>query len=290
MPVKPDWIRVAAPTTDQAASMDHLRHVLSVYRLHTVCQGAVCPNAVRCWGAKTATFMILGKICTRACRFCGVPTGDPGGHVDRGEPERLAQAVVELALEYVVLTSVDRDDLADGGSETYAECVDRVRLLRPTARLELLVPDFGGNRSALERILSRGVDVFAHNIETVRSRSSNLRDHRADYDRSLDVLSFASRGALGARIKSGLMVGLGETQDDLRATFDDLARVGVEGLTIGQYLKPSRLAVDVDRYVRPEEFERIASAARAAGIPRVLAGPMVRSSFRASELFWDPCG
>jgi len=287
MSERPDWLRVKAPTPEQAEGMRHVRSVLGRYRLNTVCQGAICPNAVSCWGDRTATFMILGETCTRGCRFCGVPTGDPGGVLDETEGERLAAAVNELGLRYVVITSVDRDDLLFGGAPTYADAIRRVRGAVEGICVEALIPDFNGDPRALNMILASGPDVIAHNIETVGSLTPLLRDRRASYEQSLKVLRFlrglADRELL--QIKSGLMVGLGETRRELLETFDDLADAGVGGLTIGQYLKPAYGKASVKRMVPPEEFDELAQAAREAGIRHVIAGPLVRSSYRAAELF-----
>jgi lipoic acid synthetase len=291
MAIRPDWLRVRAPTPAQAAGIRAVRAVLSRHGLHTVCQEALCPNAVECWGARTATFMILGNVCTRTCRFCGVPTGDPGGRVDEGESSRLADAIVELGLKHVVLTSVDRDDLEDGGAELFAKSVELVKQAKPDVRVEALIPDFSGDPRALNRVLSSGADVFGHNLETVRSLSAELRDRRASYEQSLTILGYlrASEKRRDARVKSGLMVGLGETRDDIQSTFADLREVGVDTLTIGQYLRPSAQATPVVRFVPPEEFDELASEARDHGFRSVVAGPLVRSSYHASEAYEEGC-
>lgn len=287
---RPEWLRIQAPSPSQAEGIRRVRSVLEKHRLHTVCQGAICPNAVECWGAKTASFMILGETCTRACRFCGVPTGDPRGQTDPTEPTRLADAVAELELDYVVLTSVDRDDLEDGGAGIYAEAVARIRAARPGVRVELLIPDFSGDPRLLNRVLHARADVVGHNMETVRSLSKMLRDRRAGYDQSLAVLSYLRNGSTPdqIRIKTGLMLGLGETIAELRETFADLVAVGVDGLTLGQYLRPRPSAVAAKRFVEPPEFEELAREARAAGIRYVVAGPLVRSSYGAAALFQEP--
>ena len=291
MAIRPDWIKVRAPTPTQAAGIREVRAVLSRHGLRTVCQGALCPNAAECWGARTATFMILGNVCTRTCRFCGVPTGDPGGRVDESEPSRLAAAIAELDLRYVVLTSVDRDDLEDGGVELFAESVERIKRARPGIRVEILIPDFCGDPRALNRILSSGADVFGHNLETVRSLSAELRDRRASYEQSLTVLGYLRAGARrgAARVKSGLMVGLGETRSDIQSAFVDLREAGVDTLTIGQYLRPSVQATPIVRFVPPEEFDELASEARDRGFRSVIAGPLVRSSYHALEAYEEGC-
>jgi len=288
---RPDWIKARAPTPAQADAMRGMRDILKRHGLHTVCQGALCPNAVECWGAGTATFMLLGDVCTRACRFCGVATGDPGGRVDADEPRRVAEAIGELALDYVVLTSVDRDDLDDGGSELFAETVDRIKQARPEAIVEVLIPDFSGDPRALNRILRSGADVLGHNVETVRSLTPRMRDRRASYDQSLAVLSYLRAGgsSSGQRIKSGLMVGLGELRREISEALEDLRAAGVDTLTVGQYLRPTSAAVPEARFVPPGEFEEIEAEARALKFRAVVAGPLVRSSYHARELFETPC-
>jgi len=285
----PEWIRVRAPSPAEAEGIRAMRDLLRRHRLTTVCQGAICPNAVECWGARTATFMLLGDVCTRACGFCGVPTGDPGGAVDRDEPDRLAAAVAELGLRYVVLTSVDRDDLSDGGSALFAEAVDRLKATIPGIRVEVLVPDFQGDRRALGRLLATDADVFGHNVETVRRLTPRLRDRRAGYELSLGVLADLSERAVGRFIKSGLMVGLGETRAEIRETLVDLRGAGVDVVTVGQYLRPSRRAVPVERYAAPAEFAEIEKEARAVGFAAVVSGPLVRSSYHALQVYEESC-
>lgn len=285
----PEWIRVRAPSPAEAEGIRAMRDLLGRHRLTTVCQGAICPNAVECWGARTATFMLLGDVCTRACGFCGVPTGDPGGAVDRDEPDRLAAAVAELGLRYVVLTSVDRDDLPDGGSALFAEAVDRLKERIPGIRVEVLVPDFRGDRRALGRLLATDADVFGHNVETVRRLTPRLRDRRAGYEQSLGVLADLSERAAGRTVKSGLMVGLGETRAEIRETLVDLRGAGVDVVTVGQYLRPSRRAVPVERYVAPAEFAEIEKKARAVGFAAAVSGPLVRSSYHALQVYTESC-
>ena len=285
----PEWIRVRAPNPAEAEGMRTMRDLLARHCLTTVCQGAICPNAVECWGARTATFMLLGDVCTRACRFCGVKSGDPRGVLDRDEPERLAAAVAELRLRYVVLTSVDRDDLADGGAGLFAKAVDRLKAADDGICVEVLIPDFGGDRCALDRLLATEVDVLGHNVETVRRLTPKLRDHRAGYDRSLDVLAYLSERAVGRCVKTGLMVGLGETRSEVSETLGDLRDVGVDIVTIGQYLRPSERAVPVERYVPPAEFDEIGAEAEAMGFGAVVVGPLVRSSYHALQAYTESC-
>jgi lipoic acid synthetase len=277
--VHPPWIKVRVPTPAQLHGMNDMRETLSRFRLETVCQGAQCPNAVECWSARTATFMVLGGVCTRRCRFCDVPTGNPGGEVDDDEPRRLAEAVAELGLQYVVLTSVDRDDLHDGGADAFARAVEHLRAVTSVRGIEVLIPDFSGRQASLERVLDAGADVVGHNLETVRRLTGRLRDPRASYDQSLDVLRRAADRGRDIRVKSGLMVGLGETTDEVLQAMADLRDAGVELLTIGQYLQPSEASVPVARYVLPEEFDALAEQAR------VVAGPIVRSSYHASDAY-----
>jgi lipoyl synthase len=283
MPVHPSWIKVRVPTPAQSVGMTEMRETLTRFRLETVCQGAQCPNAVECWSARTATFMVLGKVCTRSCRFCDVATGDPRGQVDDDEPVRLADAVSELGIEYVVLTSVDRDDLPDGGAGAFGRAIEHVANVSAVKSIEALIPDFSARKDCLDRLLGAGADVVGHNLETVRRLTPRLRDRRAGYDQSLDVLRYVSARASGMQTKSGLMVGLGETTEEMHRAIGDLKEAGVNILTIGQYLQPSAVAVPVSRYVRPDEFHELAEYARGLGFDSVLAGPLVRSSYHAAQ-------
>ncbi len=264
----------------------HVRDLLQELRLGTVCREAHCPNLSECWSAGTATLMLLGTDCTRRCSFCAVTTHWPRGAVDGTEPARVAEAVRRWGLRYVVLTQVCRDDLADGGASILAETVARLRSAAPATRVELLIGDLGGDPSSLERVLEDPPDVLAHNLETTRSLSPEVRDPRAGYDRSLELLQRA-RAIGGDRLvtKSSIMLGLGESEPELEAAFRDLRRSGVDLLTLGQYLRPSEAHRPVDRYVRPEEFERTRQRALDLGFAGVEAGPMVRSSYHADELW-----
>ena len=284
----PEWIRVRAPSSNEAVGIREMRDLLQRHRLTTVCQGAICPNVVDCWAARTVTFMLLGEVCTRACRFCGVPTGDPQGVVDRDEPERLAGAVVELGLRYVVLTSVDRDDLPDGGADLLAATVDRVKAAVAGVRVEILIPDFRGDRRALARLTATEADVFGHNVETVRRLTPAFRDRRAGYEQSLAVLAYLGKHG-AAKTKSGLMVGLGETRAEIRETLTDLRSTGADIVSIGQYLRPSERCAPVERYLPPDEFAEIEAEAEAMGFGAVVSGPLVRSSYRALEAFTRSC-
>lgn len=285
MPAHPSWIKVRVPTPAQSRGMAEMRELLARHQLETVCQGAQCPNAVECWSARTATFMVLGEICTRSCRFCDVLTGNPGGRVDSEEPHRMAAAVRELGLEYVVLTSVDRDDLPDGGADAFARVIERISEATDATTIEVLLPDFRGEHAPLDRILATSADVLGHNLETVRRLTPVLRDRRAGYDQSLAVLQYLADRTGDRRIKSGLMVGLGESIAEIHRAMADLKEAGVDMLTLGQYLQPSKDAVPVARYMPPSEFEQLAVHARSLGFRAVVAGPLVRSSYHAAAAF-----
>ncbi len=281
----PSWIKIRVPTPAQSKGLSQVRDVLRRFELETVCQGAQCPNAAECWSAGTATFMVLGSTCTRHCRFCDVPTGDPEGRMDVDEPARLAAAIRELALDYVVLTSVDRDDLPDGGADAIGQVIEAIARETSATSIEVLLPDFGGSEASLDRILRTPASVLGHNVETVRRLSPQLRDVRAGYDRSLGVLQYLSGRAGERPIKSGLMLGLGETTDEIGRTLQDLRAAGVSVITLGQYLAPSATAIPVVRYLEPSEFDALADRARSLGFRSVVAGPLVRSSYHAATAY-----
>ncbi len=267
-------------------TIEAVRNILERYRLNTVCSSALCPNVFECWGAGTATFMILGDTCTRACRFCAVRTGNPRGRVEYDEPERVAAAIAELGLDYVVITSVDRDDLPDGGASIFAETVRRIKEVSPGTLVEVLVPDFGGQEDSVRTVVRAGPDVFAHNIETVRRLTPTVRDRRASYDTSLRVLRFAKE--LGAPLTtSGLRLGLAEERGEVFEALRDMRGVGVDIVTIGQYIRPTSSArhLPVARWVPPEEFKELESVALQMGFKAVASGPLVRSSYRALETY-----
>ena len=278
---KPDWLKVPAPGGERHAG---LKTLLRKRGLHTVCEEARCPNLGECWAMGTATVMLLGDTCTRGCRFCAVATGNPRGRIDAQEPRRTAEAVAELGLDYLVVTTVDRDDLPDGGAAHLAETLRRIREASPATRLEFLVGDFRGRRESFETLLASGPDVFAHNLETVARLTPTVRDRRASYRQSLDVLR-TSR-AISPRIptKSSLMLGLGETDKEIRATLRDLRSAGVDFLTLGQYLRPTPKHLPVERFVTPAEFEAWRVEAEGFGFRHVSSGPLVRSSYKAAEL------
>ncbi len=285
---RPAWLKVRANTATEAEGMRTVRRILADYNLTTVCQWAKCPNAAECWGAGTATFMLLGSVCTRACRFCAVPTGNPHGVVDRQEPLRVAEACSALGLEYVVLTSVDRDDLEDGGAYLFAETINQIKSLLPEVKVEALIPDFSGNDEALQTLVDSRPEVIGHNVETIRRLSPSLRDPRADYDLSLNVLKRIAKISPQPITKSSLMLGLGERKSEVLETLRDLRNVGVKALTLGQYLPPSRGLAPLVRYVHPDEFQSYAQEARDMGFCFVMSGPLVRSSYRAAHTV-DAC-
>ncbi len=270
----PKWLRVPMPGGE---GYTDLRKRVKELQLHTVCQSASCPNIGECWNNRALTIMILGDICTRSCRFCDVKTGRPQP-VDEGEPERVATILGELSLRHTVITSVDRDDLKDGGAGIWAQTLESCHERAPWMTIEVLVPDFKGVMADVDAVLDAGPDVFAHNLETVPRLSKQVRV-QAKYDRSFDVLEHAAgRGAL---TKTGLMLGLGEQMSEVREVIDQLGRKGLTILTLGQYLQPSRKHLEIDRYVHPDEFAELADYARAQGIAHVESGPLVRSSYHA---------
>lgn len=280
---KPDWLKVTVSAVAEPVA-HRMDHVLSMFGVHTVCRSARCPNLPTCWGQGTATFMILGDVCTRGCRFCAVAHGQPEAP-DPGEPDRLARAVAELGLRYVILTSVDRDDLPDGGAGHYAAAIRAVRDALPQAIVEALIPDFGGDCRALRAVVAARPHVVGHNLETVRRLAPLVRDRRAGYDLSLSVLRTLKELAPGVRTKSSLLLGLGERDDEVEAALTDLRAVGVDMVVLGQYLRPTPRQLPVARYVSPEGFRRWEALARARGLPAVVAEPLARTSFRAAEAY-----
>jgi lipoic acid synthetase len=278
----PPWIRVRL---GPQGSTEAVNKLLDQKALHTVCQGAQCPNQHECFSRGTATFMILGDVCTRDCRFCAVGTGHPPPP-DPGEPERVAEAAGRLGLRHVVVTSVTRDDLPDGGAGLFAATISALRKRLPAVMVEVLVPDFLGRQADLSTVLAAGPDVFNHNLETVWRLQQTIRP-AADYERSLGVLRFASAWTRRPTVKSGLMVGLGETDDELFEAMADLRKAGCDLLTIGQYLAPSRRHAPVQRFVTPETFAAYAREATRLGFRGVASAPMVRSSYNADQLFAD---
>jgi len=278
---KPPWLKRRLPT---GHNYENVRRLLDKTSLHTVCQEAKCPNLWECFSKETATFLIMGPRCTRNCRFCAVAHG-PISLPDPGEPARVAEAVQTLNLEYVVVTSVTRDDLSDGGADHFAATIHSIRKRSPNIRIEVLIPDFMGSKNALETVVDAGPDVLNHNLETVKRLYPDVRPE-AVYERSLTLLKNAREYAPpGLPIKSGLMLGLGETHAELMETFQDLLRHGCSLLTLGQYLQPSKSHLAVARFVPPEEFDALREAALDMGFKDVASGPFVRSSYQAKELF-----
>jgi len=282
---KPDWLRVRLPAGAQHDAFQGLKARFRGRGLHTVCEEARCPNIFECWGQGTATVMILGETCTRGCRFCSVHTGKPGGVVDSDEPENTALSLAEMGLAYVVLTMVDRDDLADGGAAHVAKTIRRIKHHTPDLRVEALVGDFRGKRGDIQTVVCEGApDVFAHNVEVVPRLQRTIRDARCSWDRSVEVLTAAKD--LGMTItKSSLMVGLGESRAEVIEAMRRLRDADVDVLTIGQYLRPTKRHASVQRYVEPAEFADYERAGLDMGFRFVASGPLVRSSYRAAEAF-----
>ena len=281
-PRKPEWLKVRMPAGGNYA---RLKEQMRGEQLHTVCEEAHCPNIGECWGAGTATFMILGDTCTRSCGFCAVTSGRPEG-LDLLEPVRLARTVANLGLKYVVITSVNRDDLADGGAGVFARCIKRIHALDPDVAVEFLIPDLMGNWDALKVVVDSGPVVLNHNIETVPRLYRTVRP-KAVYERSLELLRRAGEMRLDMKTKSGIMLGLGEERDEVLQVFRDLRVSGVQILTVGQYLRPSDKHLEIVRYVPPEEFAVLREDALAMGFEHVESGPLVRSSYHA-ERHLDP--
>jgi lipoic acid synthetase len=279
-PRLPAWVKVDLPGRGRFAET---RQQLKSLKLTTVCEEARCPNLAECWGSGTATFMILGEVCTRACRFCQVTSGHPPLGPSDDEGARVAEAVAKLGLRYVVITSVDRDDLSDGGASHFVRVVGELRAHQPDLVLELLTPDFQGDERAIDRVAQSGADVLGHNLETVRRLTRSLRDVRCNYDLSLSVLRRYRQQAPRALAKTSLLLGLGETEAEILAALEDARAAGVDWIAMGQYLRPSRKHAKVIEYLHPDRFEQLAGAARALGFAIVVAGPLVRSSYRASE-------
>lgn len=273
---KPEWLRIKLPAAD---AYSEVKKHLNELGLHTICESGNCPNQGECWEARTATFMILGNTCTRNCRFCSVETGHPAAP-DISEPEHIAEAASRLALRHCVLTSVTRDDLADGGAEIWAQTIRALHQKCPELTIETLIPDFGGNLTSLLKVVAAGPDIISHNLETVERLTPLIRS-KASYRTSLNVL--ANITAAGAKAKSGIMLGLGETHEEILKTMDELLDTGCDIITMGQYLQPNRNCYPVHRYVEPSEFEELGIIARKKGFEIAESGPLVRSSFHAEK-------
>lgn len=279
---KPKWLRIVNKTTPEYTQV---KEQVKKHRLATVCEEAKCPNIAECWSHGTATIMLMGAICTRACRFCAVDTGNPHGWLDHEEPENTARTVALMNLDYVVLTSVNRDDLPDGGAQHYANAIRAIKLRCPNTKIEALTPDFQGVKKDVALLLDSGLDVFAQNVETVERLTHPVRDIRAGYRQTIDVLAFAKEYRPEVLTKTSLMLGLGEMDEEIIKTMDDLREAKVDILTLGQYLQPTKNHLPVERYVTPEAFVRFREIGLQKGFFEVASGPMVRSSYRADRVF-----
>jgi lipoic acid synthetase len=273
---KPDWLKIKVP---KGKDYIGVRDIIEQHKLHTICSSGQCPNKEDCWGRGTATFMILGNICTRSCKFCAVATGRPLP-ADFAEPDRIAESVFKMKLRHCVITSVDRDDLEDGGAKIWAETIRAVKALSPGTTIETLVPDFRGRKDLLQIVIDAGPEVISHNVETVRRLTPQVRS-AAIYYRSLEVVGWIA--ASGIRSKSGIMLGLGETQEEVIQVMDDLRGVGCEVMTIGQYLQPTAQHLPVKEFIPPEQFEKYRKIGLEKGFRHVESGPLVRSSYHAEK-------
>lgn len=278
----PEWMTIKPISTERYGDVKNRVNELG---LHTVCAEAHCPNIAECWGGGTATFMVLGSLCTRGCRFCAVSKMAKGDGVDDLEPEKLARVIKEWGLSYVVITSVCRDDLEDQGSGHFARCVEEIKRENKNTMVELLIPDFRGDDSCLRKITDSRPDVIGHNLETVERLTPSVRDRRATYRQSLEVLRKLKGFNREAYTKSAMMLGVGETEEEIVSSMKDLRSVGVDFLAMGQYLRPSQRHLEIKEYVRPETFERLKGIAMDMGFLYVAAGPFVRSSYKAGEFF-----
>lgn len=279
---KPPWLKARFPSGER---YEAVRDTVRAHRLATVCEESMCPNIGECWVNGTATLMLMGAVCTRACQFCAVDTGNPRGWLDPDEIENSARTVELMDLKYVVLTSVDRDDLPDGGARHYADCIRAIKARCPQTAVEALTPDFSGNLVNVSTVLDAGLDVFAQNLETVRRLTHRVRDRRAGYEQTLAVLAHAKRYRPDVLTKTSVMLGLGETEEEIRQTLEDLRRIDADIVTFGQYLRPTPNHLPVERYVTPREFETYRQWGLALGFVEVVAGPLVRSSYRADRVF-----
>jgi lipoic acid synthetase len=278
---KPAWLRARMPA---GAKFSSVRQTVREHRLSTVCEESMCPNIGECWNHGTATIMVMGSVCTRACRFCAVDTGNPRGWLDPEEPENTAKAVKLMNLNYVVITSVDRDDLPDGGASHYAACVRAIKRMNPQTAVEALTPDFNGLFADVEKVLDSGPEVFAQNVESVKRLTHPVRDPRAGYEQTISVLAHAKKFREDVLTKTSLMLGLGEHDHEIMETMDDLREAGVDILTLGQYLRPTPNHLAIERYVTPLEFDIYRKEGLERGFVEVVAGPLVRSSYRAERV------
>ena len=278
---KPKWLRIKS---QNSSKFRELKEIVSHKKLHTVCEEAMCPNIQECWSHGTATFMLLGSVCTRACKFCAVDTGNPKGQIDAKEPEKVANSIAQMNLKYAVLTSVNRDDLEDGGAMHFAQTVVSIKKKAPGVIIEALVPDFLGKRESIETLLDSNIEVFAQNLETVNRLTHQVRDHRAGYEQTLEVLAYAKTYSPKTISKTSLMLGLGESEDELLESFNDIRSAGVDVLTLGQYMRPTINHLPVERWYSPEEFQYMKKLALDIGFKEVASGPLVRSSYRADKI------
>ncbi len=282
---KPSWLKTPIPTGE---TYFNIKRDLRGRKLYTVCEEAKCPNIGHCWNTNTATFMVLGEVCTRACRFCNVKTGNPEGWLDADEPRQVAESSALMKLKYVVITMVDRDDLPDGGAAHVARVIREVRALNPGIIIELLAGDFKGSTDALKVILAERPEVYAHNIETVERLSPRVRDARAKYRQSIEALGHVKKLAdYRVFTKSAIMLGLGEEEEEVRSSLSDLREFGVEFINIGQYMRPSNKHLPIKRFAHPDEFERLKAYAESIGFLAVASAPLVRSSYKAHEYYAD---
>ncbi len=279
---KPDWLKIRPPSHENYFEVKKLLRSLNLY---SVCEEAKCPNIGECWAGGTATFMLLGDVCTRGCKFCAVKTGNPRGKVDVDEPKKVAYAISQLKLKYVVITSVDRDDLPDHGSAHFAETVSELKIRDPNLKIEVLTPDFLGRRDWITKIAKAAPHVYAHNIETVERLSPKVRDPRATYKQTLDVLTIVKEENPECYTKSSIMLGLGETDEEVTQTLKDLRSVGCDVVTFGQYLQPTQRHLKVKTFVTPAKFQEWKDVSDKMGFMYVASGPMVRSSYKAAEYF-----
>jgi len=277
---KPEWLKVQLPN---GKGYQEVKSNVRSNKLSTVCEESKCPNIGECWTAGTATIMLMGSVCTRACKFCSVDTGNPKGWLDPDEPDNSAESVRLMGLKYIVFTSVDRDDLDDGGAHHYAECVKAVRRENPQTNVEVLTPDFKGNLIALEEVLDSGIVVFAQNIETVKRLTHPVRDPRASYETTIKLLAHAKKYRPDILTKTSLMLGLGETDEEIKETMQDLKDIDLDIVTLGQYLRPTVNHLAIERYVKPSEFDEYRRWGLDMGFKEVVAGPFVRSSYRAER-------
>ena len=280
---KPHWLKV--PKQNESDAFLRVKKITKSHALSTVCEEAKCPNINECWSHGTATIMLMGSVCTRACKFCSVDTGNPNGWLDHNEPENAAKSVELMNLDYVVLTSVDRDDLKDGGASHYAKTIDEIKRRMPSVKVEALTPDFQGEKDNVNLLLATSLDVFAQNIETVERLTHPVRDPRAGYWQTIDVLRYVKETKPQVLTKTSLMLGLGETKQEVLRTMDDLKDAKVDILTLGQYMQPTKHHLTIDRFVTPKEFEEYRQIGLSKGFLEVASGPMVRSSYRADRVF-----